>query len=317
MKKFLPILLIILLIAANDTGVFLLYQKQTKIQVQNYNDKITALQKQISDLQNQLAVVSSESAAYALSAKEMANRQIIQQKSQSQLVTDAVTKAVPAVVSVIISENVPQYQIQYKNPFGNDPFFQDFNIKIPVYVPTGQTKLQQVGAGTGFLISSDGYILTNKHVVDNTKADYTVLLSDGEQESAKVIYKDPQNDIAVIKINGNNYPTVQFDDSNGLQLGQTVIAIGNALGQYNNSVSVGVISGLNRTINASGGNGVVETLNGVIQTDAAINPGNSGGPLLDLDGNAVGINVAIVSGANNIGFSIPINTVEDIIQSVI
>jgi len=207
--------------------------------------------------------------------------------------------------------------VQYENPFGDDPFFQNSGIQIPVYVPTGQSQSTEVAAGTGFLITSDGYILTNRHVVDIANASFTVLLSNGKQQTATVIYKDQTNDIAIIKIPGTGYPGVSLGDSTSLQLGQTVIAIGNALGQYNNSVSVGVISGLNRTITASDENGNNETLNGIIQTDAAINPGNSGGPLLDLNGNVEGINVATVQGSNNIGFSIPINTVKSIIKTVL
>ena len=151
----------------------------------------------------------------------------------------------------------------------------------------------------------------------NDSDSYTVLLSTGKQQTAKVVYKDPNNDIAIVKISGSGYPVVTLGESGGLKLGDTVIAIGNALGQYNNSVSVGVVSGLNRTIQASDPNGASETLNGVIQTDAAINPGNSGGPLLDLNGNVMGINVATVQGSNSIGFSIPVNGVKSIAQSVI
>ncbi len=165
------------------------------------------------------------------------------------------------------------------------------------------------------MITSDGYILTNRHVVVDQTADYTVLLSDGSQKPAKIIYIDQSNDVAIVKIEGS-YPKVSLGDSSSLKLGQSVIAIGNALGEYNNSVSVGIVSGLNRSITASG-EGTSEDLSGVIQTDAAINPGNSGGPLLDLNGRVVGINVATVVGSSNISFSIPINTVKAIINSVI
>ncbi len=318
MKKTLFISLIFLvIIAASDAGAWYWYQKQSQKQEQQYNGQIMALQKQVSGLQTQLASVSKQSASAALSAQEVANRQPVYQKSQEDLVTAAVSKVAPAVVSVIISQDVPQYQVTYVNPFGDDPFFQNSGIQIPEYEPTGQTQSQEVGAGTGFIITSDGYILTNKHVVDTPNASYTVLLSNGKQLTAQVIYQDPQNDIAIIKIAGTGYPTVTLGDSGSLKLGDTVIAIGNALGQYNNSVSVGVISGLNRTIQPSDENGTTETLTGVIQTDAAINPGNSGGPLLDLNGNVMGINVATVQGSNNIGFSIPINQVKSIVKNAI
>jgi S1-C subfamily serine protease len=317
MKKLLPLLSILFLLAASDAGAVLFYKKEAARQQQNQSTAISALQKQISGLQSQLSAQNKQNASAALSLQEIANRQLVQQKSQQDLVTAAVAKATPAVVSIIISKDIPQYKVVYQNPFGDDPFFQNSGIEVPEYVPTGQSQSQEVGAGSGFIISADGYIVTNKHVVADDQASYTVLLSNGKQQTAQVVYKDANNDVAIIKIAGNNYATINFDASNTLQLGQTVIAIGNALGQYNNSVSIGVISGLNRTIQASSADGSAETLSGVIQTDAAINPGNSGGPLLDLNGNAVGINVATVQGSSNISFSIPANVVKSIIKSAV
>lgn len=315
------ILLAVVLIVGANAGFLYLYgqayeQNMSKVQ-SDFNNKITSLQKQVSGLQGQITSINKQNASAALSTQELINRQAVQQKSQTQSVTQTVSTVVPAVVSVVITKNVPQYEVQYENPFGDDPFFQNFGLQIPVYKPTGQTKPQQVGAGSGFIITSNGYILTNKHVIFDDTASYTVLLSNGKQQVAKVIYKDPQNDVAIIKIDGTNYPVVSLGDSNTLQLGQTVVAIGNALGQYNNSVSMGIVSGLNRTVQASDQNGAVETLNNVIQTDAAINPGNSGGPLVDLNGDAIGINVATAQGANNISFSIPINVVKNIVKSAI
>lgn len=232
------------------------------------------------------------------------------------MLTAAVAKITPAVVSIVVTKDVPKLEIVYENPFGNDPFFKDFDIKVPVLRQKGVER-QKVGAGTGFLIKGDGYILTNRHVVEDTQADYTVLLSSGSQVPAQIVYRDISSDIAIIKISGDNYPNAQLGDSNKLQLGQSVFAVGNALGEYSNSVSVGIISGLNRTIEAASSSGSIERLTGVIQTDAAINPGNSGGPLVDLQGTIVGINVATVIGSNNISFSIPINTVKSIIQTVL
>ncbi len=190
-------------------------------------------------------------------------------------------------------------------------------MQVPVYTQKG-TEHKKVGAGTGFIVSADGFILTNKHVVADDSADYTVLLSNGKQKPAKVIFKDPSNDLAVVKIEGSGYPAVTLGDSNSLKLGQAVFAVGNALGEYSNSVSVGVISGLNRTVQASdSSNNSVETLNGIIQTDAAINPGNSGGPLSNLNGEVLGVNVATSQGASNISFSIPINQVKQTIKFVL
>ncbi len=271
-------------------------------------------------LQNQTELVTLQKQLQTLGANEADDSESIRrltlasQSKQSQL-TDAVAKATPAVVSIVISENVPQYSISYVNPFGNDPMFQNFGIQVPVYTQNGSSE-QTVGAGSGFLISSNGYILTNKHVVSDTNAQYTVLLANGAQKTGTVVYRDPANDMAIVKISGSGYPTIPLGDSDSLVQGQSVVAIGNALGQFSNTVSVGVISGLNRSIQATDQmTGQEETLKGIIQTDAAINPGNSGGPLLDLNGNAVGINVATAQGSNNIGFALPINSLKSVILS--
>ncbi len=229
--------------------------------------------------------------------------------SQSDMTVAAIAKAAPAVVSIVITKQVPEYQVVYQDPFGNGMF------QVPTYQPTGRTTEQRLGAGTGFLVSSNGYIVTNKHVVFDDSATYTATLANGTQQLLRVVQKDAENDIAILKIEGSGYPFLTLGDSALLQQGQPIIAIGNALGQYSNSVSLGIVSGLNRTINASDSTGNVETLNGVIQTDAAINPGNSGGPLLDLQSRVVGINVAMVQGSSNISFAIPINAVRNLIKS--
>lgn len=236
-------------------------------------------------------------------------------------VVNAVHQASPAVVSITISANVPVIQNCKYNPFQDVPpeFQQFFNGDNTFTVPcnTGKTQLQQVGGGSGFIVSSDGLILTNKHVVSQTNASYSVLTNDGKTYDAKVLARDPSQDLAVLKINATGLPTVTLGDSNGLQLGQTAIAIGNALGEFSNTVSVGVVSGLARTVTAADPNlGATETIQGVIQTDTAINPGNSGGPLLNLQGRVIGINTAIASGAQNIGFAIPINQAKRDIASV-
>jgi len=212
------------------------------------------------------------------------------------------------------------------NPFQNlPPEFQQFfgnggpggSSGMTQPCSTGQTQLQQVGGGSGFIISSDALILTNKHVVSDTKASYTVITNDGTKYDATVLARDPNQDLAVVKIKATNLPTVTLGNSDGLALGQTAIAIGNALGQFSNTVSVGVVSGLERTVTASAPDtGAQETIQNVIQTDAAINPGNSGGPLLNLEGQVIGINTAIASNAENIGFAIPINQAKHDISSV-
>jgi serine protease Do len=223
------------------------------------------------------------------------------------------------VVSITISKNVPIIEQCPYNPFSDLPpeFQQFFGDNYPqFYEPCEKgTKLQEVGSGSGFIISADGLVLTNKHVVFDKKASYTVFTNDGKKYDAKVLARDPSQDLAVLKIEGNNFPIVELGDSDSLELGQTAIAIGNALGEFRNTVSVGVISGLARTVTASGG-GLTETIQGVIQTDAAINPGNSGGPLINLRGQVIGINTAMASGAENIGFAMPINRAKRAIQSV-
>ncbi|MBI2592980.1 MAG: trypsin-like peptidase domain-containing protein [Candidatus Colwellbacteria bacterium] len=233
-----------------------------------------------------------------------------------QAVIQAVEKASPSVVSIVISKDLPVIERCPYNP-GLPPEFRDFfgpGFDITIPCEKG-TKKQEVGGGSGFIISQDGMILTNKHVVGEAKADYTVLTNDGKKYSATVLARDPVQDLAVIKIDAPGLKAAELGDSRSLKLGQTAIAIGNALGEFRNTVSVGVISGLSRTITAGGPIGN-ETLRGLIQTDAAINPGNSGGPLLNLKGQVIGINTAIASGAQNIGFAIPVNEAKRDIQSV-
>lgn len=229
----------------------------------------------------------------------------------------AIKKASPAVVSIIISKDLPKYQSY--NPFGNDPFFQQFfgnDFSAPQDSGSG-TQKKEIGGGSGFIISSDGLIVTNKHVVNDKSADYTVLMNDGEKKyPAKVLAIDPANDIALIKIDGKDLPIVTLGDSGSLEVGQSVITIGNALGEFKNTAGEGIISGLSRSIIASGSGSGAERLIDLIQTDAIVNPGNSGGPLINLKGEVIGINVAMAQGAENIGFSIPINDAKKAINDV-
>ncbi len=232
------------------------------------------------------------------------------QMSQEEKIIKVVEETSPAVVSIVISKDVPIIEEYYET----DPFF---GFPIPQYRQKG-TEKQEIGGGSGFIVSQDGLILTNKHVVLEEGADYTVFTNDGRKFSAKVLAKDPFQDLAVIKIEQDKiepFPTVKLGDSDSLKSGQTVIAIGNALGEFRNTVSTGVISGLGRRITAAGGD-FVETLEDVIQTDAAINKGNSGGPLLNLKGEVIGINTAMVIGAQSIGFAVPINKAKKAIEQV-
>jgi len=237
----------------------------------------------------------------------------VPQTSEEAKTISAVQEVSPAVVSIIITKDLPVLEEYYINPF--EEFFGP-GFQIPQYRQKG-TEKKEIGGGTGFIISTDGMLITNRHVVIDTEADYTVLTNDGKKYPAKVIARDPVQDFAILKIeNANgNFPIVKFGDSSQLQIGQTVIAIGNALGEFKNTVSVGVISGLGRTVTASGG-GITEILENVIQTDAAINKGNSGGPLLNLKGEVIGINTAMASEAENVGFAIPINRAKRAIEQV-
>ncbi len=173
----------------------------------------------------------------------------------------------------------------------------------------------ETGRGTGFIISKDGMVITNKHVVEDDSADYKVFLSTGEVKDVEMIAKDPTQDIAILKIEGEDLPILELGDSEGIRIGQTAIAIGNALGELENTVSVGVISGVGREVTARGRLGV-ELLRNVIQTDAAINFGNSGGPLLDLEGRVVGVNTATAVYAEGIGFAIPVNRIKRAVEGV-
>ena len=249
---------------------------------------------------------------------DVIKQQVIEEDSA---VIDVVQKTSPAVVSVVISQNIPQGQGSL-NPFDFPNFF---GMPSPGNGSSGgsgnaqggPSQEQQIGGGTGFFVTADGMIVTNRHVVDDPTATYTVVTSDGKEYPAKVLAKDPINDIAIIKIDGTNFPTLSLGDSSTIKIGQTAIAIGNSLGQFSNTVSKGIISGLQRSVTAGGGlTGGSEQLSNIIQTDAAINPGNSGGPLLDVNGDVIGINVAMAQGAQNIGFAIPINSVKKVVNQV-
>ena len=248
------------------------------------------------------------------------DKTIVKVVSEESQVIDSVKKASPAVVSIVATAEVPTYETVYSQPFSDLPpeMQQMFGFSVPEQRQNG-TQKQKIGAGTGFLVSPDGYIVTNKHVVEDEKAEYTVILNNdknkGEKLIAKVLARDPNNDLAVLKIAKKDLPYLEFGDSSQLQVGQTALTIGYALGEFDNTVSKGVVSGLSRSIVAGGMMGGGEQLKNLIQSDAAINPGNSGGPMLDIMGKVIGVNVAMAN-AQNIGFAIPGNYAKAVYDEV-
>lgn len=182
---------------------------------------------------------------------------------------------------------------------------------------TNRFGIVREGAGTGVVVSADGYVLTNKHVVEGASS-VEVTFENGRQfDRVRVVAVDPLNDIAFLKIKGvSDLPVSEPGNSSTIQIGQQVVAIGNSLGQYQNTVTSGIISGTNRPISAQAGDSI-ETLTDLIQTDAAINPGNSGGPLVNMAGQVIGINTAIAADAEGIGFAIPINATKGMLKGLL
>lgn len=231
--------------------------------------------------------------------------------TEESVVIDAVKKVGPSVVTV--AEETPP---QAASPFDFGPFSI---FGVPSTEDT-QTPQQPQNIGSGFIVSNDGLIVTNKHVVSDTGVKYQVITSSDKKYDVSKIYRDPFNDVALLKIDpsqnlGSSLTPVTLGDSSNLQVGQFVIAIGTALGEFRNTVTTGVISGLGRGITAGGGYQQAEQLQNVIQTDAAINPGNSGGPLLNSQALVIGVNAAVAVGGQNIGFALPINVIKDSLQN--
>lgn len=216
--------------------------------------------------------------------------------------------AMPAVASIIVGKDYEE--ILRERPYElMTPHEDHVDLPIPEEeLPHTQGGKVRVGGGSGFVVDPSGLVVTNKHVVQDPKAEYLVTLTSEDTYPAKVLALDPMNDVAILKIEAENLPFIGLGNSDTINLGQSVLAIGTALGEFQNTVSCGIISGLSRFINAiTDQEGHSQRLRGLIQTDAAINPGNSGGPLVNLQGEVIGINAAIVFGAQSIGFAIPIN----------
>jgi S1-C subfamily serine protease len=284
--------IIIIAIAAVSIVSGFLFVKKLNIKFQTYQNKISLLEEKVSLLQEEVIKMAGESSKFASSIKSLeekpAEKSIIP-ASQEKLVTSSVAKINPAVVSIKVYRNISQ----------------GGNVTIN----------QKVGEASGFVVSANGYIVTNRHVAVYSDATYVVVGQDDKETNAKVIYKDVINDIAILKIEKTGLKIATLGNSEGLEIGQSVIAVGNALGEFSNSVSVGIISGLNRTIEAEDAAGQSQTIENTIQTDAAINPGNSGGPLVNTNGEVIGVNVATFRNSNSVSFAIPINIVKVILKA--
>lgn len=231
------------------------------------------------------------------------NRDNVRITSEESVIVDVVEKVSPSVVTIGINETRRAGDIFEFDPF--DPF-------SPFQRRPGRTQKIEQDIGSGFIVGADGLIVTNKHVVSVSDAKYRVITKDDKTYDVVRIYRDPSNDMAILKINATGLPVVEMGDSDKIKVGQLAIAIGTALGEFRNTVTTGVVSGVGRGITAGSpfaGSG--ERLDNVIQTDAAINPGNSGGPLLNSSGQVIGVSVAVSAEGQNIGFALPINVVRD------
>jgi serine protease Do len=227
--------------------------------------------------------------------------------NENRKVIRTIRRVMPAVVSIVLSKRLEDLKKEMPRPAKGKP--------NPINIPPDKIDVHgmvQVGGGSGFIVDKKGIILTNKHVIAESGVSYTVFTDNDESYEAEVLARDPLNDVAILKINPKkDLAVVKLGDSEKVELGQTVLAIGNALGLFKNTVSLGIVSGLSRSVQAkSDERAPSQELRGLIQTDAAINPGNSGGPLVDMNGRAIGINAAVVVGAQNINFAIPIKAAE-------
>ena len=236
-------------------------------------------------------------------------------------ITDAIEEVTPAVVSIVALKDVPvnyyyRTDDNLSNPFISPFFDNNFNTDLDGV----EYEYQEVSGGTGFIVREDGLIITNRHVVQDEEADYRVVLSDGTEYEAEVVSRDPFDDVAVVQIvaeEGTEFEYVEFGNSDDLKIGQKVVAIGNALAQYDNTATEGIISAKGRDVAAYDESaGLTRNLSGLLQTDAAINFGNSGGPLINLEGKVIGMNTAVANYANGIGFAIPSGDLMPIIESV-
>lgn len=234
--------------------------------------------------------------------------------SEKQLMS-VIKKSVPAVVSISAQQDIDD--VTKKTPGIIFPLFERDARKSRRLVKKIEKGNLCVSGGSGFIVDKKGIVVTNMHVILEDHLFYKVTTSQGIEHDAELIATDIVGDVAFLQITSKerSFPTLPLGDSSSVDLGQYVVAIGNALGMFDNTVSFGIISGLSRSIEAKRGK-LKEQLHGLLQTDAAINPGNSGGPLIDMQGNVIGINAASVFSAENIGFAIPVNAIKRDIKSI-
>ncbi len=249
-------------------------------------------------------------ATQTMNTKEVDSKivELIEEESATIAVVENVT---PAVVSVIVKKprGLITQTVFLGNSFTSPLFFeQDLTSEQ-------KEELVEVGSGTGFFVSEDGYLLTNRHVVNQTDVEYFIVTNEGNEIAAELVDMDPFQDLAILKVEGQAFPCVRFGDSDAIRIGQTVIAIGNTLSEFRNTVTKGVVSGIDRRVTA-GDTVSTEVIEKAIQTDAAINPGNSGGPLINLLGEVIGINTAVSYEGESVAFAIPVNHAKRSIDDV-
>jgi serine protease Do len=213
------------------------------------------------------------------------NNDIISPVAENTNTADIVENTLPSVVTIGLSTEIRGFDRETRTVEGN--------------------------IGTGFIISEDGLIATNKHVVTSLDGNYTVILNDGKEYKVNDILLDPLKDIAILKISAKNLTPLPLGDSSNIRLGENALTVGTALGEFSNTVTRGIVSGLNRNLSEE------DNLTNLIQTDASINPGNSGGPLINERGEVIGINTAALGGAENVGFAIPVNDLKSFQEQVL
>lgn len=261
---------------------------------------------------NMVTAGSSQLGSLFTSSEQQKNSDDDISKSRKNAITTTVESVSPAIVGITVTE-VREYQDPFSNFFGDDPFFRQF---------FGNRSLKQEvkGLGSGFIISSEGYILTNDHVAGNAK-EIIVTMTNGQKYPAELIGTDMVSDVALLKIKGNNFPSVKLGNSDDVMIGEWAVAFGNPFGLFENIdkpiVTVGVVSAKGMNLNVENN----RSYRGLIQTDAVINSGNSGGPLVNSAGEVIGINTLIYTAGVSqayigYGFAIPINRVKSIVDEL-